>query len=247
MHSYTFSQIGTFHTNHNEDDFLSQPIGTHRQLIGVMDGCSMGIDSHFAATLIAKLLRKIAKAVYYESFISKQEPPLPSLLKQTFKQLFEELKLIKNSLALEQNELLSTLVVGIVDTQAQTAECLTIGDGLICCNRQLVEYDQDDRPDYIGYHLAKDFEEWYAAQTQYLSLTQVQDLSISTDGIFTFRPFDAKNYPKVSAEKVVSFLLFDQTGKEKTSMFHQKMMHIKQEWGLMPTDDLTMIRLIMDN
>ena len=53
---------------------------------------------------------------------------------------------------------LSTLIIGIVDTTQSTAEFLTIGDGLICKDGELIEYEQDDKPDYLGYHLADDFE-----------------------------------------------------------------------------------------
>ena len=37
-----------------------------------MDGCSSGSDSHFASTLIGKLLRKIAKQEAYLEFALKK-------------------------------------------------------------------------------------------------------------------------------------------------------------------------------
>jgi len=192
MQQYTFTQIGTFHTNHNEDFLVSHPLGKNQLLIAVMDGCTMGTDSHFAATLIGKLLRKFAKEYYYQSFIEKTEKNLVLLLKLLLTQLFAALKTLKNQLSLEQEELLSTLIIGVIDQQTQQAELLTIGDGIIYCNGQLTEYEQENKPDYLGYHLAKNFDIWYAQQTQSLSLDNVQDLSIATDGIFTFKGFLTK-------------------------------------------------------
>jgi hypothetical protein len=36
-----------------------------------MDGCTMGTDSYFAATLVGKVLRKIATEKNYQSFYDK--------------------------------------------------------------------------------------------------------------------------------------------------------------------------------
>jgi len=45
MQQYTFTQIGTFHTNHNEDFLINHPLGKNQLLIAVMDGCTMGTDN----------------------------------------------------------------------------------------------------------------------------------------------------------------------------------------------------------
>jgi len=68
MKIFELSQIGEFHTNHNEDSYTITEIEAHQFLIAVMDGCSMGKESHFASTLIAKLLRKIGKVISYKAF-----------------------------------------------------------------------------------------------------------------------------------------------------------------------------------
>lgn len=242
MQISTFSQIGSHHLNHNEDYCSIHEIGS-RRLLAVSDGCSMGTDSYFAATLLAKLLRKIAKATHYQDFRQPQKQNLPTLLEQIMATLFSNLQQIKNQWQLEREELLSTLMLAVVDPDLQTAEILTIGDGLICCNGQLVEYEQDNQPDYLGYHLHEEFATWYALQTQRLSFAQVEDLSLASDGIFTFQPFDTKNYETVQASDLIDYLLVDKKAELTEYTLHQKVQNIKSQYGLQTTDDLTVIRL----
>jgi Protein phosphatase 2C len=243
MQQYLFSTIGSFHTQHNEDAALLCEIAEDRILIAVMDGCSMGNDSFFASTLIAKLLRKIAKAEYYKTFITKKTETLEVVLHTILSDLFFALKTINNELDLAKDELLSTLILGIIDKSTQKAEIMAIGDGLISCNGVLTEYEQDNKPDYWGYHLNENFETWYAAQTQRLSLKNITDLSISTDGIFTFKAFDTRICPPITEDKIIDFLLNDKTDSSQT-MLLKKMNFLEKEHGLKSSDDLSIIRLI---
>ena len=170
--------------------------------IAVMDGCSMGKESHFASTLIAKLLRKIGKEISFRDFAESRKKETNEYLNEIFQKLFEDLKQLKNKLHLEKEEILSTLILGIFDKQQKEIELITVGDGLICYNGELIEYEQDDKPDYLGYHLGEDFRNWLGNQTQKLSLKNVEDLSISTDGIFTFKNFDGKDYAEITEEEL---------------------------------------------
>ena len=99
MKQYHLSTIGTFHTNHNEDYLAIYELGKEQLLTAVMDGCSMGKDSYFIATLIGKILRKIAKVTSYQSFINKEQTPMEGskLLKIVTQKLFLELKNIQNT------------------------------------------------------------------------------------------------------------------------------------------------------
>src|ERR1044072_2867618 len=108
MRIYTTLQIGELHTNHCEDYFITEEIGKNKLLCAVMDGCSMGTDSYFAATLTGKLLRKIYKDNSYKEFISKDPTSLSQTLEAITAQLFEALRNAKHMLQLERNELLNT-------------------------------------------------------------------------------------------------------------------------------------------
>ncbi|MEM6723763.1 MAG: protein phosphatase 2C domain-containing protein [Bacteroidota bacterium] len=127
-------QRGTFHTNYCEDFVIAQPIGTTRWLLAVMDGCTMGTESHFAATLKGKILRKLAKKRYYLSFMQQTESLLPELLDQVIKALFLELRFLQQQLHLDKYELLSTLVMGILDVGTRQFSARVIGDGLLQVN-----------------------------------------------------------------------------------------------------------------
>src|SRR5688572_26109768 len=129
MRIYTTLQIGELHTNHCEDYLITAEIGKNKFLFAVMDGCTMGTDSYFAATLTGKLLRKISKEYSYREFLSKGSAGLQTILENIVKQLFEELRSAKNVLQLERAEVLNTLLIGVIDTSNRSAEFLCIGDG----------------------------------------------------------------------------------------------------------------------
>ncbi|MEZ4989360.1 MAG: protein phosphatase 2C domain-containing protein [Saprospiraceae bacterium] len=246
MKQYSVTRIGEFHTNHNEDYFISQEIGEDKLMIAVMDGCSMGTDSYFASTLIGKLLRKIGKAFHYKEFVSKDQHSCSEYLLLIMSELFTELAELKNKLQLEREELLSTLILGIINHQARTGSILTIGDGLVCYNGQLIEYEQDDRPDYLGYHLAEAFPEWYEGEHQKLDLKNIEDLSILTDGLYTFKPFDSGEYKPMDQFEIMELLLINRQDQHSENMLKKKLLNIEKEMGLRPTDDLTIIRLIFE-
>ncbi|MFK7771989.1 MAG: protein phosphatase 2C domain-containing protein [Saprospiraceae bacterium] len=242
MTRYEITQIGEHHTNYCEDYVLTTSLGEDQILCAVMDGCTMATESYFASTLIGKILRKVAKEISYKSFLEKEEIAVEVLLKKIVAQLFNELKHLKNILFLEKEELLSTLLIGVVDKKNQSGEFLAIGDGMFCIDGKITEFEQDNKPDYFGYHLDEDFEEWYASQNQKISAQKIQDLSICTDGIFTFQKFDNQKYQ--SSENVIDFLLKNKDGFENQNMIRKKIFEIEKNWGLKPTDDLGIIRLI---
>ena len=245
MQIYQLSKIGTFHVNHNEDAISSQEIGNSKMLIAVMDGCSMGKESHFASTLIAKILRKTAREISFKAFIEKQEESLEYYLKEILRSLFTELKFIQNRLLLEQDEILSTLIIAVFDAKEKAAELMTIGDGLVCWNGNYIEYEQDDKPDYLAYHFTEDFEYWYLTQTQRLSLMDVSDLSISTDGIYSFQPFDLNKYESIEANALIDFLLIDRKWETQENMLTRKLIEIEQRFGLKSGDDLSILRVMV--
>jgi len=244
MKIYELSQIGEFHINHNEDAKAIIEIGDNKLLIAVMDGCSMGRESHFASTLIAKLLRKIGKEISYRAFVEKLELTIGEYLKEVMRLLFLEMSKIQQLLLLDTEELLSTIILGVLDTNVRAAKLITVGDGLICVDGQIYEYEQDNQPDYLGYHLTEDFESWLEAQTQRLSVENITDLSISTDGIFTFKNFDGKEYDSITEAEIIDYLLVGNTWADQAQMLSKKAVDIERMFGLKASDDLTVIRVV---
>lgn len=246
MKIYQLSKIGQHHVNNNEDAILATAITTNRRLIAVMDGCSMGEESHFASGLIKKILSKISEEFGYKAFIEKNEGSLDQMLRNVIFRLFKELQQLKNLLRLDTNELLSTLILGLIDTETKAAELISIGDGLVYYNGVYQEYEQDNKPDYIGYHLNEEVDQWYNSLHQRLSICQVSDISISTDGIFSFLKFDNHHYPSISEERLVELFVANRQWADQTNMLQRKLIEIENHYGLKPSDDLSIIRIILN-
>jgi len=243
MNIYQVLQIGDHHVNYCEDYTLVVEIGNDHFLAAVLDGCSMGKESYFAATLVGKIIRKIAKEIGYRAFVEKRDLISEIVLREVFKKLFQELQLVKNQLQLETEELMTTIILLVLDKNDWSGELLVVGDGLIAFNGELIEFEQNNKPDYLGYHLAEDFEKWFANQEQKLSLSDIEDISIATDGIFTFRNFDNEVYEKCAVD-LVEFLLNEKKDTKNPRMLTKQLNRIEEKWGLRPTDDLGIIRLI---
>ncbi|OON68296.1 protein phosphatase 2C domain-containing protein [Hymenobacter sp. CRA2] len=235
------TRIGAHHLNHCEDYTVVESLGGTRLLAAVLDGCTMGTDSYFAATLVGKLLRRIAVELSYEAFYQRQAAPeLADTLREVMRRLMPELRALKSQLQLRDDELLTTLLLAVVNTATGAVETLALGDGLICLDGQLTEYEQQNTPDYLGYHLAEDFELWYAAQAQRLSALGVRELSLSTDGIFTFVQPAAPAAPLPL--NPVTYLLGDTTAPASPHMLRRKLLALEQR-GLVATDDLGIVQL----
>jgi hypothetical protein len=244
MTFFELTHIGAFHVNHNEDFLILEDSGQQTKLIAVMDGCSSGTDSHFASALIGKILRKLAKQEAYRAFAEKNISEPGVQLERIALLLFEELVSMSRLLDLKSDELLSTVIMGIIDIKNKNGAFLIAGDGLIHINGQNIEYDSNNKPDYIGYHLNMDKHLWLQTKTHRKSIESVHDLSISTDGIHTFRNFDGKTYPKISQEDIFHAFFTDQEDLNNPNKLKRTLWEIKEKYGLAPSDDLTIIRVV---
>lgn len=236
MNIYTCTQIGEAHTNHCEDYAVHFPIGKNRLLVAVMDGCTMGTDSYWVATTVGKLLRKIAKGIDYQEFCTQTKLPSPALQKEILRLLFEDLRKLKNDCQMQADEMLCTLNLLLLDTESRQGETIVVGDGLIVWNGNKQSYEQNNLPDYVGYHLHKDFEAWYAQQTQTMSLQNITDISLTTDGIFTFGETDH--------DSVIDYLCINTEDADKKNMLQKKIQTITTDHTKRPKDDFAIIRCI---
>ncbi len=244
MFIYQLIQIGEFHQNHCEDYVVAYPIGAKRQLLAVLDGCSMGDESFFASALLGNILKKIAKQSFYlESHRGASNLSLAAQLPNLLQEVFTELESIKNQLYLNTNQLLTTLVVAIVDEETRQAQVGVFGDGLVVCNGQYWEYDQDNRPDYPAYYLADGFDTWWGNQEQLLSLSEVNDLSLSTDGVLSFRNFEAQEY--LDPLRAIDELLISTSDWENERMLLKQLKQLQDQTKAKPGDDLGIVRLIL--
>lgn len=244
MKIYKAIQIGDYHVNHCEDYLFCGELGNDKLLCAVMDGCTTAIDSHFISTMVGKILRKISIEQGYKGMYEANSKPLDLdlSLKSILKNLFSEMKISKNQLMLDTNEMMTTLVILLLDKKSNQGIVLAIGDGLVCINGKITEFDQENKPDYLGFHLTENFDLWYNKQTQKIKFDNIQDISIATDGILMFSQI-AKS---LSNEKIdpIEYLLVNTENAENADMLNLKIKKLKKTFGLIPTDDLAIIRVI---
>jgi len=250
-----YTQIGENHSNHNEDFLITQELGSNKVLIAVMDGCSNGTDSYLASTIIGKLLRKIAIEIDHKDdlFPNENVTDLKVLSKEILQKLFNQMIDIKIRLFLKEDEMFSTLSLAIVNYRNKTAEIVTIGDGLVCCNGVKYSYEQEnDKPDYIAYHFGENFEDWYINQTQRISLIEIKDLIISTDGIYLFDYYnERKNDFIFNKSETVDYLLdINQSYAINLNIVEdlsisKKVKKLEKEYGLKPSDDIAIIKIML--
>lgn len=228
----THLQIGEHHLNHCEDYLLTAEIGDSVLLIAVCDGCTMGRESWFASALIGKLLKKISREIHFRTLHEPQlVEDLSVLEKLILKRLFSEIKEIQQALFLEIEELLSTLILGLIEVKKHRVKVIVIGDGLVKIDENIYDFDQENKPDYLGLHLTEDFDKWYCSQLQVIDSQFGKEVVFSTDGIFSFLPYEFRELEhKINEE---TFFL-----KKSERNFQQKLLYLKEEYGLKPTDDL---------
>ncbi len=243
MKIYSALQIGAYHTDHCEDYLYTGRIGDGNLILAVMDGCTMGTDSYFAATLVGKILRKLVTEKGYKQRYQPDTDTTPeACMRFLLQALFRELNSIRNQLLLDRKELLTTLILAVIDPEQRQGVCLAAGDGLVSVNGVRHEFEQDNKPDYLGFHLDEDFDTWYTKQEQKIALDDIRDLSIATDGIGSFTPVGKA----ISNETIdpADLLLSDTTGVASEDMLYLQLKKLEHTWGLAPTDDLALIRLI---
>ncbi len=208
-----------------------------------MDGCSTAMESQFASALTGKILRKIALGKSYEEMYRKdRRDTLEEELQEIMKQLFNEIIAVKNTLFLDEKELLTTLLILLYDQKENKGIVFCIGDGLVCINGKIAEFENGNKPDYFAYHLKEDFENWYQNQTQIIIFDDLQDISIATDGISTF-----SKMRKADAEEnihPVEYICIDKEYYNSEEMLFRKLKKLEHHYGMKPTDDLAVIRII---
>lgn len=207
-----------------------------------MDGCSTAMESHFASTLMGKILRKIIIETGYKELYEKNvQRSLDEQLKEIIKSLFDEITFLKKHLMLDEKELLTTLIVLLYDVSDNKGVILSIGDGVICINGHITEFDRDNKPDYFSYHLNSNFDDWYSSQHQKVFFDYLDDISIATDGILTFSKVKKNDSESIDCTE---YLMIHQSDDDTEEMLNKKIKRLEHEYGLKPTDDLAIIRLI---
>ncbi len=241
IHKYI--KRGINHANYCEDFILHETLADKYELFGVFDGCSSGIDSHFASAFIAK----IVKSEFHKLDIETNMVQEDFIKKLLFNVIFA-LKEHKDTLGLDYDELLSTIILFLYDKNADSGIIVTIGDGVISINGKHTIIDEDNVPDYLAYHLDKinseaEFKMWYLMHTQQYYVDNLIDVSISTDGAASFIQTGKAKESKTPTY-VLDYLFKDDFLIKNKAMIGRKCNILERKHGLVNGDDLGIIRVI---
>lgn len=245
MKIYSTLQLGEFHPIFCEDFLYWEQVHKNWLVAGVMDGCSSGKDSHFAATLFGKILKKIIKELPYlelkDPALDLSNISIENLSQEILRQLFLTLQKEKNHLLLEVEELVATCILSVYHVPTQRALITVSGDGVLAVNEQLIIIEQNDKPNYLAYHLNKSFEEWSSQHIKTYSFQEVNNLAISTDGVLSFARNSTESIEGIDA---LDFLMLNTDFQQQDNMLDRKCLYLQQEYALIPNDDVAIIRIL---
>lgn len=235
---------GSHHKDFNEDFLYTNSLSEDLVICAAMDGCSSAKDSQFVSSFYAKSLHKSTrmlpqmKEIMEEFDVEKMS--LESIAEFYMKQLFEDLKRGKKLLFLGREELMSTIVLLVFNKKESTACIKMSGDGLFCVNDEITEIDQNNTPNFLGYHLNNSFENIKDTEIQTWNFETVSNISISTDGIDKLRQSALSRKKQVDPRK--HFLL--ENSERFDDSFLQKQYEALLKKGFIPNDDIGVIRLV---
>jgi len=243
MEIYQLIRKGDMHKDYCEDFLLISKPNEQYSIYGVFDGCSSGDDSHLASGMLAKIVRAEIQVLVDESITS-----LNKLLSDTVFQTMCTLRNIRDDLLLDTNELLSTMILLLVDNYSKSAEILVFGDGFVSINGKHEPIDQDNAPDYIAYHLdelesIENFELWLKAHSRQFKVAEIKDVSISTDGVNSFQQSELQT-DEADVPAPVDYLMDDTFLLHNKSMLSRKCNILRSKHHLVNQDDIAMIRII---
>ncbi len=241
IHQYI--KRGSNHPDYCED-FLIVSKKNDYMLFGVFDGCSSGSDSHFASALIGKII----KAEFLKMEIKRKDKIEKNLKTLLFNSLMSLKKLKETLLLDEYEELLSTIILFLYDTTKNNGIIVVSGDGLVSINGTETIIDQNNAPRYPAYYLDEmydriSFNTWYGSYNKTFEVSELVDVSISTDGVLSFTgQKQTENEEKVI--NVVDYLLKDDFLIANKAMSGRKVNILNKKYGLQNFDDLGLIRIV---
>lgn len=225
------------HPNFCEDAYLVMEKENYI-LMAVFDGCSDGVNSHFASELHAKLVRQAF-------LVQEVSDDIHDMINRILFRTANDLGLAKMSLMLNELEILSTVVICLINTTEQGCALVKVlGDGFTHTDEDMDVFDSGEKncPDYMAYHIADYYEDimkWIKNVPAHLIVGPIETLSIGTDGISSFRG------GKRTTEEIQQFLLEDKFLITSEAMLNRKMNILHKE-GTILQDDLTIIRYTND-
>lgn len=180
---------GASHTLHCEDDFY---VFENEEVIvaAVFDGCSSGIDSHFASTMHKYCLREVLNDIPY---ILREDDnrnfPFKDVNesgKEIISLLFDKIYRLDYKV---NSEMLSTVVLTLVNKITKEYFICFAGDGVCKINDEIhsIHDANSNAVWYLSSVNYSDFNQYYNNYCTKFSGIFENEISISSDGIESFR------------------------------------------------------------
>ena len=234
---------GLNHPDYCEDFLLDENLDNNYSIYGVFDGCSSGIDSHLASGLIAKIIRSEIKKIELEN------KSIDEIFEILIFNTVQSLRIFKESYNFIWAELLSTIILFLYNKNEDKGKIITIGDGFLSINKEQIEIDENNQPQYIAYFAdeitnKQSFNKWYSNFVGKYEIDGLEDITISTDGILSFTK-DRKLITETDSEIIPKdFLLKDKELIGNKAMLGRKYNILKNVHSMHNLDDLGIIRIV---
>lgn len=172
------------HPNHCEDNYFLYEDDV--KIVGaVLDGCSTGINSHFASQFFAYSLAKYGTHSLDFDYYSMHPSKWELFERVMFNSISDDIWSTSSLLGLTRMHFLSTMVYFVYLKSEQELHVTFFGDGVVYVNGIRFAHDEDNMPDYFAYHVSNDLDDYISSRKR-LVFTDVNDFSICTDGIDSF-------------------------------------------------------------
>lgn len=181
----TLSKRGHQHEN-NEDALFYRILQNRFVISAVMDGCTSAIESQFASLLFKKVLSNSCQRLL-SHHNSLEDLNLSMIGNEILHSFFTQIQLTQRLLSLSYDELASTLLLNVTDTNTKYTVTYCAGDGLIGIDGHWKKIDQNNVPDFLCYHLQHSFQNWFNHHIIHFTHHFKESVIISTDGIYSFK------------------------------------------------------------
>ena len=216
----------------------------------IFDGCSGGTDSHFASALFGKAFNDVIKNLYE---VLNTENGIEYKAKLLVYMMSRKVNEVKQLLNLNIVELLSTVVLCTINKNTKECIITAFGDGffyvdgtevMIKNNRFISKENGDNMPDYLVYDIDLiksygEFDAWFNNKSEIHKFENVNNISIASDGIATFKTF------KQTTDTInpIDFLVKDEGLIDTKNMLERKYNILLNKYCMINTDDLSLIRI----
>lgn len=253
----------------------------------VLDGCTGGVHSQFASSLFGKIFNLILRSRNQLKYFASWSEPI-DVAAGIMYEFCKELVIVKQSLALSNNELLCTILLEVYSKEKDKLFVIGFGDGYVHVNGvghkiENTKYgdtvvdgvlkEGKNKPDYLiddielimgDYDIDLDenarrhrFEEWFLSKQPTFEFTDVNDFSIATDGILSFRDKEGRiDYTDNAVELFLKRSGTDYGGLKNAANLTRKMNAIRDRKddkrtnpdmiGAVNTDDVSLIRVTVE-